>query len=145
MRIFVVPIVTLGLLLSGCASQSTTAALPPPVLTLAQIVNLTSTADATLVNTIIAARNSGVMSESDVTVIENWVKLVAIPATTGIAKELASADPWTAQKAKILTMLATVTAPSAIAQTSAAKNATVAAAFAAAVTLFTEISQAVSQ
>ena len=145
MRIFAVPILALALLLTGCASKTTTAAAPPAVLTVAQIVNLTSAADATLVSTVIAARNSGVMSAADVTTVENWVKLVAIPATTGISQELASTDPWPTQKSKILTMLATVTAPAAIAQTAAAKNATVAAAFSAAVTLFIEISQAVSQ
>ena len=145
MRIFVLPFLALALLLSGCASKTTTAAAPPAVLTVAQIVNLTSSADATLVNTVIAARNSGVMSAADTTTIENWVNLVAIPATSGIAKELASTDVWSVQKAKILTLLATVTAPAALSQTAAAKNPAVAAAFSAAITLFSEISQAVSQ
>jgi hypothetical protein len=99
-----------------CASCGTPQAnTPAPVQNSPQTtVTLTSktVADAASagVQTVISLRNAGKLSQANTTTIENWLGFVAT-TDKQVNTILANGQAWPAQKAQILTLLATVTAP----------------------------------
>ncbi len=97
--------------LVSCAPKAST--LGPtnsPQTTVAQLNNTVADADQAAVKTVIALRDAGKLSQANTTTIETYLALVAT-TDKAIGVILAKAEPWTAQKAEILTLLATVTAP----------------------------------
>lgn len=103
--------VLLCLLLVSCAPKAST----PPSLNsaqtqTAQLNNTVADADLAAVKTVIALRDAGKLSQANTTLIENWLALVAT-ASKSIGLILVKPEPWTAQRAEILTLLATTTAP----------------------------------
>ena len=144
MRIFAVPILALALLLSGCASKTTTATTPAsPQLTIAQIDKTALDANGTMLTTIRQLRANGTMTAADVATIEQFDLAVVLPAIQGVATELGSADTWVVQKTKLITMLATVTAPAAVVQ-AYGRNSSAAAVVATVLTLAQAILTAVN-
>jgi len=97
-------VLTLGL----CACGNPTASTPaPPNSPQTQVLNIDKTlADAinAAVKLSITLRDQGKLSQANVTIIQSWAKS-AVLLDDAIAIELASADPWPTQKAKILAML----------------------------------------
>lgn len=90
------------LLLVGCAPKSSPVTTPtPPQITVAQSVNALAQAVDGAVTAAIAARDQGKVSQTDLTSIEAFCKVIA---TTGkqIDSELRSADDWPTQKSKIV-------------------------------------------
>jgi len=114
-KLFLALALLLPVTLISCASSnpvSTTTPAPPnsPQTQVAQINN--AVADGTLagVRTVIALRDSGKLSQANTTTIENWLGFVAT-TDKAIGVILQKPEPWAQQKAEILTLLATVTAP----------------------------------
>lgn len=99
-------------LLVSCAHPATSTPAPvnSPQTQAAQINNTVADADQAAIKTIIALRDAGKLSQANTVAIENWLALVAT-TNKAIGVILAKPEPWTAQKAEILTLLATVTAP----------------------------------
>ncbi len=98
--------------LVSCGNPTATTPNPPnsPQTTVAQLNNTVADADQAAVKTVIALRDASKLSQANTLTIENWLALVAT-TDKAIGVILAKPEPWTAQKAEILTLLATVTAP----------------------------------
>lgn len=103
--------VALCVLLVSCAPKASTPNPPnSPQTTVAQLNNTVADADQAAVKAVIALRDAGKLSQANTLTIENWLALVAT-TNKSIGLILVKPEPWTAQKAEILTLLATVTAP----------------------------------
>lgn len=113
---FIAPLV-LALALAGCATKTTTPGTPVPVVANTPAQNVAATnkllADSanSTVKIVIQLRGAGKVSAADTTAIENWCGVVA-NTSLSIANIQAATAPWATQKTQILTLLATVTAPS---------------------------------
>lgn len=96
----------LALGLVGCGNPSATTPAPPNS-PQTQVLNIDKTlADAIngAVRASIVLRDQGKMSQANVTLIQAWAKS-AVAVDDAIATELASSDPWSVQKTKILALL----------------------------------------
>lgn len=107
-------VLVLALALSGCMKSTT--ANPPappnsPQTTVAITVKTVADSSQAGVKTVIALRDAGKLSQANTTTIENWLGFVAT-TDKSITAILAKPETWAQQKAEILTLLATVTAPS---------------------------------
>ena len=98
--------------LVSCSKATTTTPVPPnsPQTTVAQLNNAVADVDQAAVRTVIGLRDSGKLSQANTDTIENWLGFVAT-TNKAIGVILAKPEAWTAQKVEILTLLATVTAP----------------------------------
>lgn len=96
---------------TGCSHASTTETQPnSPQTTVAQLNKTVADTNLEAVKTVIALRNAGKISQANTTTIENWLGFVAT-TNKSIGLILVKAEPWSQQKAEILTLLGTVTAP----------------------------------
>lgn len=99
---------------TACGGSTVTASTPNPPNSPQSTVALTNktVVDAANagVDTVIALRNAGKLTPALTTTIENWLALVATNCKA-IGLILAKPEPWADQKREILTLLATVTAP----------------------------------
>lgn len=111
-RLFVPLALCFVLLASSCGNPTTSTPAPPnsAQTTVAQLNNTVADADLAAVKTVIALRDAGKLSQANTLTIENWLALVAT-TNKSIGLILVKPEPWTAQKAEILTLLATTTAP----------------------------------
>lgn len=118
-RVIVGLVLTVGLAgmltLGGCAASTATANTPTPVQNspqsaVALAVKTVADTDQAGVQTVIALRNAGKLSQTNTTTIENWLGFIATTDKM-VGGILANGQPWAQQKAAILTLLATVTAP----------------------------------
>lgn len=111
-RLLLVLALCLPVALISCAKATTSTPAPvnSPQTTVAQLNNTVADADQAAVKTVIALRDAGKLSQANTTIIENWLGLVAT-TNKPIGLILAKPEAWAAQKAEILTLLATVTAP----------------------------------
>lgn len=100
----------LALCLAGCAKNTTVALPNSPQATVAQLNRTVADVDLAAVKTVIALRDQNKLSQANTTTIENWLAFVAA-TDKSIGLILAKPEPWSQQKAEILTLLATVTAP----------------------------------
>ena len=105
-------VIALAIALFGCGTPTASTPTPAnsPQSTVALTVKTVADAVSTGVDTVIALRNQGKLSAANTTTIENWL---AFAATTDkqISAILGNGQPWAAQKAQILVLLGTVTAP----------------------------------
>lgn len=111
-RLLIAVALCLPIALVSCAKATTSTPTPPnsPQTTVAQINNTVADADQAGVKTVIALRDAGKLSQANTATIETYLALVAT-TNKSIGLILAKPEPWTAQRAEILTLLATVTAP----------------------------------
>ena len=102
----------LALGLAGCAGTNTSSTTPPnsPQTTVALTVKTVADSASAGVTTVINLRDQGKLSQANTTTIENYLGFVA-STDKAISGILAKPEPWAQQKAEILTLLATVTAP----------------------------------
>jgi hypothetical protein len=101
------------LALAGCGnppSASTPQPVNSPQSTVALTTKTIADTDQAGVKTVIALRDQGKLSQANTTTIENWLGFVAT-TDKSIGVILAKSEPWAQQKAEILTLLGTVTAP----------------------------------
>lgn len=95
------------LICGGCAKSTTTAtgtAPTPAPVTVANAISLLATADQAAVTTAITARDAGKISAADCGAIEN-VSVKIANAGLAMNAELRTADSWSVQKQKLLTIL----------------------------------------
>jgi hypothetical protein len=110
-RYALVGLLALGLWACGNPPTATTPAPPnSPQSTIALTVKTIADSDLAGIKTVIALRDQGKLSQANTTTIENWLGLVA-NADKQVSAILAKNEPWAQQKAEILTLLGTVTAP----------------------------------
>lgn len=100
---------------TACSSTAPAAATPAPPNSQQSTVALTNKAiaDANLaaIKTVISLRDSGKLSQANTAIIQNWLAVVAV-TTKGIGGILQTPQSWPQQRAQILVLLATTTAPS---------------------------------
>lgn len=104
--------IVLGIGLCACGNPTATTPAPPnsPQSTVALTVKTVADADLAGVKTVIALRDAGKLSPANTSTIETWLGFVA-NTDKQVSAILANGQPWAQQKAAILTLLATVTAP----------------------------------
>jgi hypothetical protein len=113
-RYALVGLLALGLWACGNPPTATTPAPPnSPQSTVALTVKTVADSDLAGIKTVIALRDQGKLSQANTTTIENWLGFVA-NADKQVSAILAKNEPWAQQKAEILTLLGTVTAPASI-------------------------------
>jgi hypothetical protein len=115
MKLFNQVILSLTLsVLIGCGTPtvSTPGPVAPnsPQTTVALTIKTVADTDLAGVNTVIALRDAGKLSQANTVTIENWLGVVAT-TDKSLSAILANGQTWAQQKAAILTMLGTVTAP----------------------------------
>lgn len=105
---------TFCLALALCGCGNTTVQTPTSInnqqSTVASAVKAVADADSAAVTTVISLRDQGKLSQPNTNTIENWLALVAT-TDKSIAAILGNGQPWAQQKASILVLLATTTAP----------------------------------
>jgi hypothetical protein len=110
-RYALVGLLALGLLACGNPPTATTPAPPnSPQSTVALTVKTIADSDLAGIKAVIALRDQGKLSQANTTTIENWLGFVA-NADKQVSAILAKNEPWAQQKAEILALLGTVTAP----------------------------------
>lgn len=112
MKLKLIAIAIAFALLASCGATKPVTPAPPnsAQTTVAQLNNTVADADQAGAKTVIALRDAGKLSQANALTIENWLALVAT-TNKSIGLILVKPEPWTAQRAEILTLLATVTAP----------------------------------
>src|SRR5579859_7116343 len=103
----------IALVLAGCGGTPTASTPAPPnspQSTVALTVKTVADADNAGVQTVIALRDQGKITQANTTNLENWLGFVAT-TDKQITAILANGQPWASQKVSILTLLGTVTAP----------------------------------
>jgi len=81
-----------------------------PQTTVAQLNKTVADANLAGVKTVIALRDQGKLSQPNTVTIQNWLAFVAT-TNKSIGTILVKPESWSQQKAEILSLLATVTAP----------------------------------
>jgi hypothetical protein len=102
-----------ALVLYGCGNPPATSTPAPPnspQSTVALTVKTVADTTQAGVKTVIALRDQGKLSQANTTTIENWLGFVAT-TDKSISLIMANGQPWASQKADILKVLVTVTAP----------------------------------
>lgn len=110
----------LAVALTGCGTPSANTPTPvqnSPQSTVALTVKTVADSASTCIDTVIALRDTkdsktgqGKITPATATTIGNWCSFIA-STDKKLTEILANGQPWATQKAQILTLLATVTAP----------------------------------
>ena len=99
-RIAVPVALVLALLMAGCVKYGTAPVPTPPPIQVANSINLLAQSADAATSALIAARDSGKLSQADL----NIARKVLVPLAVAIKQlnaELLSADPWDVQKTKM--------------------------------------------
>ena len=97
-------------LFTGCAKNTTTSTPPAPQQTVVNAARAVADGINLAVSTCVSLNQQGKLNAANTNACKSWATLAAHTLDQVFA-ELSSSDPWATQKTKILTYLATVTAP----------------------------------
>ena len=109
-RLLLALALTCPFVLDSCGHATVGTQPNSPQTTVAQLNKTVADANLAGVKTVIGLRDSGKITQAVTDNIENYLALVATTSKS-IGVILQKPEAWTAQKAEILTLLATVTAP----------------------------------